>query len=216
VKNHKVLQIIKDSPWLEAHAEDIQERFDRYLATISFINHDYGNLLEFARAHEYYGIHYDSFRKGWVYREWAPKAYNLFLMGDFNYWNRYSHPMKKNHRGDWEIFLPYDDYKNSFVHQSKVKVHIEGENGALDRIPAYIRRVTQDETTHDFTGQLWFPEKQFEWTDLAFDPTPNLRQPLIYECHVGMAQEKLGVGTYLEFAENILPVSKQPDTIPFK
>mgnify|MGYP001809890396 CR=1 FL=1 len=203
--NPKVLQILKDSPWLEAHAKDIQERYERYLATIKFINHDYGNLLEFARAHEYYGIHFDSCISGWVYRVWAPKAFNLFLMGDFNYWNRFSHPMKKDHRGDWEIFLPYEEYKNSFVHQSSVKVHIEGENGALDRIPAYIRRVIQDEATHDFTGQLWFPEKQFLWTDLGFDPTENLKQPLIYECHVGMAQEKLGVGTYMEFAENILP-----------
>jgi len=205
VNNPEILQILKDSPWLEAHAVDIQERYERYLATINFINHDYGNLLEFARAHEYYGIHFDSFRKGWVYREWAPKAYNLFLMGDFNHWNRYGHPMKKDHRGDWEIFLPYEDYKDSFVHQGKIKVHIEGENGALDRIPAYIRRVIQDEASHDFTGQLWFPENQYVWKDQSFDPSPNLKQPLIYECHVGMAQEKLGVGTYLEFAENILP-----------
>jgi 1,4-alpha-glucan branching enzyme len=205
VKNPTILPIIKDSPWLKDHSQEIFERYERFRSVLKLIEQDYGNLLEFARAHEYYGIHFESFRNGWVYREWAPKAYNLFLMGDFNHWNRYSHPLKKDHRGDWEIFLPYDEYKDSFVHEGKVKVHVEGENGALDRIPSYIRRVVQDLSNHDFSGQLWFPEKPFSWTDQGFDAGENLRQPLIYECHVGMAQEKEGVGTYLEFAENILP-----------
>ncbi|WP_194974912.1 alpha-amylase family glycosyl hydrolase [Aquiflexum lacus] len=205
MKNPNILPIVKDSPWLKDLAVDIYERYERYSSALRSIESDYGNLLEFARAHEYYGIHFDPFRNGWVYREWAPQAYNLFLMGDFNQWDRYSHPMKKDHRGDWELFLPYHEYKNSFLHGSRIKVHIEGKNGALDRIPAYIRRVIQDAETHDFTGQLWFPEESFNWTDQRFDPTPNLEQPLIYECHIGMAQEKLGVGTYLEFADNILP-----------
>ncbi len=205
MKNPNILPLVKDSPWLKDHTVDIFERYERLRSVLKSIEYDYGNLKEFARAHEYFGIHFDSFRNGWVYREWAPQAYNLFLMGDFNHWNRYSHPLKRDHRGDWEIFLPYHDYKDSFLHGSKVKVHVEGKNGALDRIPAYIRRVVQDMETHDFTGQLWFPEETFSWTDQGFDATANLEQPLIYECHIGMAQEKLGVGTYLEFAENILP-----------
>lgn len=32
---------------------------------------------------------------------------------------------------------------------------------------------------------------------------------LIYECHVGMAQEKEGVGTYCEFIKTILPHIKK-------
>ena len=114
--------------------------------------------MEFARAHEYYGIHFDSFRNGWVYREWAPQAYNLFLMGDFNHWNRYSHPLKKDHRGDWEVFLPYHDYKNSFLHGSKVKVHIEGKNGALDRIPAYTEGLSKFRDPRFFRSAM-VPEK---------------------------------------------------------
>lgn len=180
-----------------------------YKATLGHIEYEYGSLLEFARAHEYFGIHFEPFRNGWVYREWAPQAYNIFLMGDFNSWNKYSHPLKKDVRGYWEIFLPYEQYKDSFVHGSKIKIHVEGKNGALDRIPAYIRRVIQNEETHDFAGQLWFPNEAFKWTDQDFDPRSNYAQPLIYECHVGMAQEKMGVGTYMEFAENILPRIKK-------
>ena len=115
---------------------------------------------------------------------------------------------KETGHADWEIFLPYEEYKNSFVHGSKIKVHIHASNGAIDRIPAYIRRVIQDPKTYDFSGQVWFPEP-FAWTDANFNPSENNKHPIIYECHVGMAQEYEGVGTYREFADNILPRIKK-------
>jgi len=92
----------------------------------------------------------------------------------------------------------------TFIHGSKIKVHVQAGNGSHDRIPAYIRKVIQDPQTYDFSGQLWFPEP-FEWTDNTFNPAESVKQPIIYECHVGMAQEYEGVGTYREFADNILP-----------
>ncbi|HSF53168.1 MAG TPA: alpha amylase C-terminal domain-containing protein [Algoriphagus sp.] len=204
--SQKPLQILSDEPWLEPYEEAIRKRYDNFQSAIRAINDFSGSILEFARMHEYYGIHFDKLRKGWVYREWAPAARQLFLMGDFNWWDRNSHPMRRNHRGDWEIFLPFDQYQNTFVHQSKIKVRVIGANDTdLDRIPAYMRRVVQDETTHDFAGQIWFEPEPFNWTDQSFSLEEPSKMPLIYECHVGMAQEKLGVGTYKEFEELILP-----------
>lgn len=203
-KNIPVL--IKDEPWLEGFEKAVQARIDRFHSAKFHIENEFGSILEFANFHQYYGVHYEPIRKGWTYREWAPAAQQLFLMGDFNNWDRYSHPLKKNRRGDWEIFLPYHDYKASFIHESKIKVHVVGENGsALDRIPAYITRVIQDEASHDFSGQLWFPETPYEWKDQDFDASPSTQMPIIYECHVGMALEKEEVGTYQEFTEEILP-----------
>ncbi|AFL85414.1 1,4-alpha-glucan branching enzyme [Belliella baltica DSM 15883] len=205
MKDAKILPLVQDESWLKSHADAVYERFVRYQSAIRDINSHSGSILEFARSHEYYGFHFEKLRNGWVYREWAPQAHNLFLMGDFNHWNKYSHPMKRNYRGDWEVFLPYEEYKDSFVHGSKVKVHVEADNGAYDRIPAYIRKVDQNPENHDFAGQIWFPKKEFAWTDQKFSSKSQKKCPLIYECHIGMAQEKEGVGTYLEFAENILP-----------
>ena len=34
---------------------------------------------------------------------------------------------------------------------------------------------------------------------------PKTDPLLIYECHIGMAQDKEGVGTYTEFKDKILP-----------
>jgi 1,4-alpha-glucan branching enzyme len=204
VKDSQKIALVQEEPWLAQYEPQIQRRSDRFQEAIRKINDFSGNILEYGSVHNFYGIHFEAWRKGWVYREWAPAAKQLYFFGDFNDWNRSSHPMKKSPRGDWEIFLPFEKYKEHFIHGSKVKVHVLAENGALDRIPAYIRRVIQDEKTHDVAGQLWFAE-DFQWTDESFSTKNSLRQPLIYECHVGMSQEKLGVGTYQEFEELTLP-----------
>ncbi len=202
-KNPKPL-LVQDEPWLSDYTSQIQARQDRFEKAIHEIENYIGSITEFAGMHQYYGIHFEAWRNGWVYREWAPAANQLYFIGDFNGWNLSSHPMRRNPRGDWEIFLPYEEYKDRFIHRSKVKVRVESAKHTLDRIPAYITRVIQDPVSHDFAGQLWFPEK-FEWSDAHFSPQTNFKQPLIYECHVGMAQEKLGVGTYFEFEKYILP-----------
>ncbi|MGV3539008.1 MAG: alpha amylase C-terminal domain-containing protein, partial [Rufibacter sp.] len=89
------------------------------------------------------------------------------------------------------------------------KVHVIGADGsARDRISPFAFRAIQDPDTYDFSGQVWCPEKTFTWSDKAFT-IKDITQPLIYECHVGMAQEKHGVGTYREFADNILPRIKE-------
>jgi len=206
MKELKKLPLVADEPWLEPFESKIEKRFQNYQNAIRAINDLSGSILEFARMHEFYGVHFDKFRNGWVYREWAPAAKALFLMGDFNWWDRNSHPLRSSSRGNWEIFLPYEEYKNTFTHQSKIKVRVIGANDiSLDRIPAYIRRVMQDEASHDFSGQLWFEPQPYEWTDQNFSLEEATKMPLIYEAHVGMALEEAKVGTYKEFEMLILP-----------
>ncbi|MEO8415996.1 MAG: alpha amylase C-terminal domain-containing protein [Ginsengibacter sp.] len=202
--NTEILSIVEEDPWLSPFAHDVGRRYQRYLRARNEIEEAEGSLLNFAKGHYYYGVNFDNDRNGWSYREWAPNAQRLFLTGDFNGWDRYAHPLERNKNGDWEIFLPYEEYKSTFIHGSKIKVHVQAGNGSHDRIPAYMRKVIQDAETYDFSGHLWFPEP-FEWTDNKFNPAESSKQPIIYECHVGMAQEFEGVGTYREFADNILP-----------
>lgn len=210
-KEQRPIAIIEDDPWLGPYEPQIRERMRRYKRARKEIRDLNGDLLNFATAHHYFGINFDTERQGWFYREWAPHATGLFLIGDFNDWNRESHPLYRNGYGYWEIFLPYEQYQKRFVHKSLIKVHVRHANGAEDRIPAYIRRVVQDTESTDFSGQLWFPAKPFEWTDRDFDAKLRKikKQPIIYEAHVGMAQEKEGVGTYREFADKLIPYIRQ-------
>jgi len=209
MNQNETLAIVKEDPWMASYEPDVNERYSRYQKAMHEIEAAAGSLLKFAQGHLYYGINFDSMKNGWYYREWAPSAQQLYLTGDFNGWDRTSHQLEKNKQGDWEIFLPYNEYKDTFIHGSKVKVTIHSVKGTTDRIPAWIKRVIQDPATHDFSGQLWFPATDFEWSDHHFNLSQNIQQPIIYECHVGMAQEEEKVGSYLEFADKILPRIKE-------
>lgn len=197
-------QLIQDDPWLSPYQHDIESRHKLFLNAKKEIENASESIKQFASAYQYFGFNYDINLKGWWYREWAPSAYALFLIGDFNNWNKESHPLTKNDKGIWEIFIS-DTSTNPLKHENLVKVLIKAQNGDLERIPAYIQRAVQDPNTHVFSGQIWAPEKSFKWTDKDFKLFQVADMPLIYECHIGMAQEKEGVGTYVEFAENILP-----------
>ncbi len=202
--NKKRLALVASDPWLEPVEQEIENRLNRYKNRLKSIENEFGSLLKFADAYNYFGIHYDKIAGGWFYREWAPAAFDLFLFGDFNDWNRTSHPLTKKENGIWEIFLDEKTWKNSFVHNSKLKVLVHAANGWKERIPAWITRVVQDDNTKDFAAQLWMPEKQFSWAGDDFN-IGDINNLVIYESHIGMAQEKYGVGTYWEFAEYVLP-----------
>lgn len=201
------LKIIEVDPWLEPSAQDIEDRYNRYLNRLKIIENDFGSLEKFADGYKYFGINYDENRKGWIYHEWAPQANALYLTGDFNNWERFSHPLEKKDFGIWEIFLDEKKYRDSFKHGSKIKVLVDSGKGLRFKIPAYITRAVQDEDTKNFSGQLWFP-KPFDWSGDRFN-AGTLGELYIYEAHVGMAQEREGLGTYAEFTENILPRIKK-------
>ena len=203
----KQLAMLRNDPWLEPAAPDINARYERFRDTLREIEENWESLNKFANAYQFYGFHYDRTLKGWYYREWAPKAQDLYLFGDFNDWQRYSHRLTPNKYGQWEIFLPDELYKDRFVHQSKVKVLVHSESGWHEKIPAYIHRVVQNTDSVDFSGQHWAPPRAFDWDGDHFD-IRSLNELLIYECHVGMAQEQLSVGTFVEFADYIIPYIK--------
>ncbi|MDB4576879.1 alpha amylase C-terminal domain-containing protein [Akkermansiaceae bacterium] len=189
--------LVKIDPWLEPYAVVIADRKSRYEKELAGICAQYGSLEAYATAHEELGIHFEKSSQEWVYREWAPRAEALSLTGDFCDWSRDAYSMTQLEEGIWEVRLPADVLK----HGDLVKLHVVGANGAHDRIPAYIRRLVQDEETHAFSGQVWAPEEKYKWRN----DLPTLDAPRIYEAHVGMATEENRVGTYREFADDVLP-----------
>jgi 1,4-alpha-glucan branching enzyme len=201
--------LVKLDPWLEPHTDQIVARTERYETRLQDIQKKHKSLEKFADGYKFFGFNYDKKAKGWWYREWAPKAKALYLIGDFNNWERHANPMNRLDDGIWEVFLDDKRYAEKFHHLSEVKVHVVSGEKRMDRIPAYIGYVTQEEGSNDFTGRIWHPEKQFKWTDKKFKTAAAFKEPYIYECHVGMAQEKEGLGTYREFADIILPKIKE-------
>ncbi|QSE99162.1 alpha amylase C-terminal domain-containing protein [Fulvivirga lutea] len=196
-----MLQLVEDDPWLQPYEANLQTRLDYFLQRTAEIDKNYGSIQNYALRHKELGFNYDKKLKGWHYREWAPAAKSLSLIGDFNKWDASKHPLSNVGNGIWELFI---SEKDGLKHLSQVKVKVESDHGFADKIPAYTKYAVQNPETHDFTACLWHPAEEFQWTDQKFN-LKKIGAPLIYECHTGMAQEKEGVGTYAEFEKEVLP-----------
>lgn len=192
---YKILEY--DSLLKNYYEKDIELRVNDYKRKKKELLGRGETLSDFANGAEYFGFHRTS--DGWVYREWAPAADEMYLTGDFNGWNKTSHPMEKKENGVFEIQL---DGKDALYNGCKVKAIVVNGDRVMERIPLYAKYVTQDPVTYMWCAEIYEEEKPFEWTDSEFKGE-NI--PLIYECHIGMAQEKYGIGTYTEFKDNILP-----------
>lgn len=194
-------KIIELDPYLKPFEGDINLRMDLYKKKHKELVKRGTTLSDFANAHQYYGIHHVD--GGWVYREWAPNAYQLYLEGEFNNWNKTSHPLKKLENGNWELYLPGND---ALWDGCKVKTVVDANMTRTEHIPLYAHRVVQDSKTVAFCAEVVDDQIKFDWTDASFRPE---KTPFIYECHIGMAQEEGKIGTYREFADNILPRIKK-------
>ncbi|WP_058989556.1 alpha-amylase family glycosyl hydrolase [Anaerococcus rubeinfantis] len=198
MKDWKILEI---DPWIKDYKNDINLRMDEYKKQKARLLKKGEKLKDFANAHEYYGFH--KVKTGWIYREWAPNAKGLYLIGDFNNWDRHAHPLKKINDEDWEIFIKGI---RTIPHKSRLKVMVDYGDSFQDRIPLFARSVKRDENL-DFSAILENPRKKFKWTDEKFKI--KNQDLLIYEAHIGMAGEKEEVGSYKDFEKNILPRIKK-------
>ena len=194
-------RIFELNPQLQFFEEDINLRMNKYIDTKNRLLGNGKNLDDFANAYKYFGIHHVD--GGWMYREWAPGAHQLYLEGEFNNWNQTSHPLNKLENGIWEIYLEGD---NTLWDGCKVKTVVDANLTRTEHIPLYIRRVVQDPYTITWCGEVVDNRKTFEWTDQEFKPADSL---YIYEAHVGMSQEEGKVGSYREFADYVLPRVKK-------
>ncbi len=189
-------KIFEYDPALVPYAKDIEQRMKNYENKKRELVGAEGTLRDFANGHEYFGFH--KTENGWFYREWAPAAQRMWLTGDMVDWNKTALEMTPLGNGVFEIFL---DGKAALWDGCLVKTVILHGGRLLERIPLYIRRVVQDPVTYVWSGAI-VDEPSYVWKNKA-PARPDA--PLIYECHIGMAQEKEGIGTYEEFCEKVLP-----------
>ena len=188
---------LNSDPWLAPFREKLRERSRRAVATVKRLTGGKSTLAEFASGHEYFGLH---FRDGeWVFREWAPNAARITLFGDFSDWRKLpEYRLNRLEHGVWELRLPAETLR----HGMHYLLFMEWPGGSGDRIPAYARCVNQDKDTGLFAAVVWRPEQPYVFRH-ASPPAPAA--PLIYESHVGMAQEEPKVGSFDEYREKILP-----------
>ncbi len=189
-------KIMEYDPYLQPYASDIRLRMDNYdKKRYELVGRD-GKLSEFANGHVYFGFH--KTKDGWWYREWAPAAEAVYLTGDMVDWKWLELKLTPVGNGVFEIFLPGTQF---LYHGCHVKTIIRYKGELLERIPLYIHRVEQNPADASWCGVIC-DEPDYKWHRKKIKMP---KHPYIYECHIGMAQEKEGIGTYQEFIDNILP-----------
>src|SRR5947207_691736 len=106
------LPLIDVDPWLAPYADALNRRREHYEKVLGKINQAGGLLGDISRGHFYFGFNRGTHdgKTGVWYREWAPAALQLWVIGDFNDWNRFTEPLSRDQFGVWSIFLADEKY----------------------------------------------------------------------------------------------------------
>uniref|UniRef100_A0A2D4H771 1,4-alpha-glucan branching enzyme n=1 Tax=Micrurus lemniscatus lemniscatus TaxID=129467 RepID=A0A2D4H771_MICLE len=114
-------RLLEKDPYLTPFQQDFQRRYGVFHRILKKIEENEEGLNKFTKSYQTFGI--NRLTDGGLYcKEWAPGAEAIFLTGDFNNWNPFSHPYKKMDFGKWELFIsPGPDGFRPVSHGSKLK-----------------------------------------------------------------------------------------------
>ena len=159
-------------------------------------------------AHNYFGAHFETKNKvdGVTFRLYAPSAWDVSVIGDFNSWDVGAHKMNRiDDSGVWEVFIPgvknYQSYKYHFKNAKGVYV---------DKADPYAFFSEH----RPGTCSKIFDNRNFAWHDDSWlkKRTRNFDKPMsIYEMHLGSWYEKQADGSYLSYeqiADYLIPYIK--------
>ncbi|KAI8144413.1 1,4-alpha-glucan-branching enzyme GBE1 [Fennellomyces sp. T-0311] len=188
-------------PWLDPFRDALRARYNHY-KTFEKKVEEAGGFDTFTQGYKYFGF---NVQNGTItYREWAPNAVTASLVGEFNNWDVEAHPMTKLENGVFEIVLGPSSGVPTIAHNTKVKITMttpEGER--LYRLPAWIRRVTQDlDVSPAYDAVFWNPAEPYRFKHPKPKRPTSLR---VYEAHVGISSSEPRIATYSEFTRNVIP-----------
>lgn len=135
---------------------------------------------------------------GTYFAVWAPNAHYVTVIGNFNCWNRHSHPMnvRWDSSGIWELFIPHIGKTEYY------KYYIEGQNGHnVEKADPF---ATHCETPPATASVVW--DLDFKWSDKKWlkerSKTHALDKAIsIYEVHLGSWRRHPGTNQFLTYRE---------------
>ena len=192
-----MLKLVEEDKLLKPFAGIIEKRHQQVLAMEREFTYRTTRLSDSCNSYLYYGLHRTN--EGWVFREWAPNATAIYLLGEFNDWRKHpDYALTKVGDGNWEIKLPL----GALVHEMLYRLLVEWNGGSGERVPSHVRRVIQDEYTKIYSAQVWDPLNPYQ---MRHERPKRTDYPLIYEAHIGMSTEHRRVSTFTEFRLFVLP-----------
>ena len=192
-----MLKLVEEDKLLKPFAGIIEKRHQQVLAMEREFTYRTTRLSDSCNSYLYYGLHRTN--EGGVFREWAPNATAIYLLGEFNDWRKHpDYALTKVGDGNWEIKLPL----GALVHEMLYRLLVEWNGGSGERLPSHVRRVIQDEYTKIYSAQVWDPLNPYQ---MRHERPKRTDYPLIYEAHIGMSTEHRRVSTFTEFRLFVLP-----------
>mgnify|MGYP001167138408 FL=1 len=191
-----MLKLVEEDKLLKPFAGIIEKRHQQVLAMEREFTYRTTRLSDSCNSYLYYGLHRTN--EGWVFREWAPNATAIYLLGEFNDWRKHPDALTKVGDGNWEIKLPL----GALAHEMLYRLLVEWNGGSGERLPSHVRRVIQDEYTKIYSAQVWDPLNPYQ---MRHERPKRTDYPLIYEAHIGMSTAHRRVSTFTEFRLFVLP-----------
>ncbi len=148
--------------------------------------------------------------EGVYFAVWAPNAQDVSVIGDFNNWNSFEHPLfpRWDHSGIWEGFIP------GLTWGAKYKYGIRAQNGdLLEKSDPYALSWEQNRQAASLVSTTWYEWEDKDWMTNRWKKN-NLDAPLsIYEMHLGSWMRGIDdpdrFFTYSEIAERLVPYLKE-------
>ena len=121
----KHIGLVQKDAYLEPFEDAIRGRHDHAEWKKNQLTNNGKRTLEaFASGYDYYGLH--KMKKGWVFREWAPNATDIYLVGDFNDWKEDERFRAKRVKGtgNWELKLSEKAIKHGdLLRMEETEIH---------------------------------------------------------------------------------------------
>lgn len=148
--------------------------------------------------------------KGVYFAVWAPNAKDVSVIGDFNNWNSFGHPLfpRWDHSGIWEGFIP------GLVLGEKYKYGIRAQNDLLlEKSDPYALSWEQNRQAASLVSTTWYEWEDKNWMANRWKKN-NLEAPIsVYEIHLGSwmrgTDDPNRFFSYKEIAERLVPYLKE-------
>lgn len=148
-----------------------------------------------AKAYEFLGCH--PTKNGCVFRVWAPKAAEVYLVGDFNSWEENTLPLKKiSENGVWEVETDnaeiFDNYKYRIITANgRVLMKSDPYGFHFETRPATASKI------YDIDNYEWHDEK---WMKKRKETSVYTSPVNIYEVNLGSWKQHED-GSFLSYKE---------------
>jgi len=164
------------------------------------------------KLYEKLGSHVIEFKGviGTYFAVWAPNAHYISVIGNFNGWNRSSHPLfvRWDGSGIWEGFIPNVGSGETY------KYFINSTNGEdLEKADPFALQWEVAPRTASIVVDTWYEWKDGDWMANRYGHNALNRPYSVYEMHIGSwarsPESPDEFLTYTQLADKLVPYVKE-------